>query len=72
MLMSNPEPDFDNPLWTREDFVRALGPASLPDAMLAAFPTTSARLTKPLPNAARPLLHALQVQSGGARWQLAA
>ncbi len=45
-----PEPDLtdpDNPEWTEEDFARAVGPGSLSDAELAAFPNTLKRLGRP-------------------------
>ena len=43
--MSNDEVhDDDNPPWTREDFLRAKSPRSLPPHILEAFPNTAARL----------------------------
>jgi uncharacterized protein (DUF4415 family) len=42
-----PEFDEDNPEWTEEDFARAKGPESMPEALLAAFPKTRARLGRP-------------------------
>ena len=72
--MSNDEiRDDDNPLWTREDFLRAKSPDSLPPHILKAFPNTEQRLASEhrvcseAGSASSSLMDALRRQSAGAR-----
>jgi hypothetical protein len=66
-MSSSNAPDPDNPVWTAEDFAKALPAEHLPSSFLSAFPKTLERLQRErLMPADGGLLNALRQQGRGA------